>query len=304
MMVNFLRGSLITQVTRQHLENRMNIDFNATNVFVATTAGNVALSQLRTVLLYLNSGLLFVIPAATWALTGKTLTPLKKAHERERLFVSDASHELKTPLSIMLGEADVALTKTRPISEYKTVINSFKEEVGRLYTLVDNLLLLARSDQHGLADTFQTVDVVDLVFQVSNNLKTKIKDKKITLQFDPPDQTVAIRGNTTLIKQLIFNLIDNAVNYNKEKGTISVLLSKTRNNTLIKVKDDGLGISVTDQENIFNRFFRADTSRSQTKGYGLGLAICKSIVNLHHGTIFVTSVPNKGSTFTVSIPNR
>jgi len=304
LMGKYLNGSYITQVRERHLKDHISEPFSATNVFIATTAGNVALAQLQFILLYLNGFLLILIPAATWILTGQALLPVKTAHDQEAQFVSDASHELKTPLSILLGETNVALSKPRKTKEYKEILISIEEEVKRLILLVENLLFLARISQQNTVLVNQSVDIVDLIVITINKLSSQSKAKNIHISFSPPDSAVTVEGNPTLLSQLFYNLIENAVKYTHDQGKVSVTVSKHGHRVKCKISDTGIGISTVELEKIFNRFYRVDKSRSETRGYGLGLAICRTIVEVHHGLLKVSSVFHKGTTFTVDLPVR
>jgi signal transduction histidine kinase len=289
----------IRQVQQQE---RLEGEFDQKDIAIATTAGDVALDRLRNILLALNGGLVIVIPAVAWLVTRRTFAPVQRIHNQQKQFVSDVAHELRTPLSIMTGELEVALKKDRTISDYKSVLTSSKQETDRLINLVENLLFLAREDQGKQAVEFEKVDVTDLIGSVIANLQTESTNKKIALHFRPEAEPTFVCGQPSMLRRLFSNIIHNAILYTPAEGNIWVSLSANKQYTQVEVKDTGIGISPEDQEKIFNRFYRVDTSRSQTKGYGLGLAICKSIVELHHGRITVHSALGQGSTFNVMLP--
>lgn len=307
MVSNSLGESYLTQVRQRHLHPE-NLPFPPENIpfeqhaIIVNIAGTVALEHLQQVLLLLNTGLLLIVPLASWFLTGKTLEPLQKNHEQQRQFVSDASHELRTPLSIISGEMEVALTKARSPLEYKNVLRSGKEEIDRLTTLVENLLYLARSDDQKIKLNLQAVDITDLLSSLIAEFKTRIKEKKINIDFQPPKMSLTTNGQTTMLQTLFRNLLDNAIKYSIEGGHVWIKIAKAANFISVEIKDDGTGIPYQDKEKIFERFYRVDTSRSETKGFGLGLSLVKSIVEYHQGKIMVKSIPGKGSTFTVFLP--
>ena len=270
---------------------------------VVAIAGDVALRQLKNTLFAINSLCLFIIPMLAWFLTKRTLSPVQESYIKQKQFVSDASHELKTPLSVIQGELEVILKRTRTPTAYQKAIRSAREEITRLNGLVESLLLLARADTSNNLDVLARVDLTDVVNSVRSELAAKIKHKKIRICLNTGDYSIVIPGNITMIHQLFYNIIDNAVKYTPPGGNITIQLTRRDNSALCRITDSGIGVPLEDQEKIFDRFYRVDASRSHTKGYGLGLSIAKTIVEKHKGTISVTSSgEKKGSTFIVALP--
>ena len=269
---------------------------------IVTIAGDVALDQLRNILLVLNGGFLIIIPIVSWFLARRTLRPIEFIHEQQKQFVSDASHELKTPLAIMYGEMEVILKKSRTQKDYLQTILSNKEEVGRLSKLVENLLFLAGNEQKKYVFQTTSVDITDVVNTVRSQLKQRIKEKELTVKFEPAKENAVIQGEEGLLQQLFFNLLDNAVKYTPKKGTIIVRLFVQKQFIEVRIVDTGIGISQHDQEKIIDRFYRVDMSRSETKGYGLGLSVAKTIVEKHNGEIALTSQEGEGTTVIVTLP--
>ncbi len=292
-------GVILNEVKQQYDARSLSKELDDQRIALAATAGDVSLSQLRTILLYLNGGLLILVPLSAWFLTRKTLEPVQKIHEQQKQFVSDASHELRTPLSIISGEIEVALKKNRSAQDYQQILKSTKEEINSLTGLVENLLFLARDDQGKQKMEREKVDLIDLISFVTASLKTKSNSKKQTISFNPPKESLEVRGNPILLKQLFSNILDNAIKYTPKKGKIWIEVFRKAQFVVIKIKDSGIGISPEDQKKIFERFYRVDTSRSQVKGYGLGLAIANGVVEKHQGQIIVESTLDKGTTFTV-----
>ncbi|MCL6087413.1 MAG: ATP-binding protein, partial [Actinobacteria bacterium] len=298
---NSFGESYINQIKEQQV-GQFEGEFGDNEKIFISIASDVAMIQLRNILIFLNGGLLIIIPALAMILTRRTLAPVQQIYEQQKQFVSDVSHELRTPLSIMSGEMEIALKKNRTTSEYLQVITSSRQELNNLANLVENLLFLARIDQGKSFLQSEKVDLTDVINNVIAILQEKYKKKKITLKFKPADESITMSGQISMIRQLFFNIIDNAIIYTPENGKINISLSAEINNVVVKVKDTGIGISSEDQKKIFERFYRADFSRSQEKGYGLGLAICRSIVSLHKGSINVSSQLGKGTTITVYFP--
>ncbi len=300
-MNNSFGEGFISQVKER--QGQQDEVFNPNSNLVVTIAGDVALDQLLKVLLFLNGGLLVIIPIASWFLAKRTLSPIQKTHEQQKQFVSDASHEMRTPLSIINGEIEVALNKNRSSKDYKSVLNSTKEETSRLSKLVENLLFLASTDKNGKAISFESVDITDLISEIIRSLQPKAGEKKINILLKTDKvMTPIVSGQPDLLRQLFYNLLDNAIIYTPKKGRITITLSDVKGAISIAIKDNGIGIDEKDRGKIMERFYRVDSSRSQTKGFGLGLSIAKEIITKHKGQLLVSSELNKGSEFIVTLP--
>lgn len=305
-IANSFGESYINQVKEQkhgeQFEGEFDDEDDENEERLLNIAGEVAIGNLLNMLLILNGGLLIIIPVVAWILTRYTLTPLQQIHEQQKQFVSDVSHELRTPLSIMSGEIEIALKKPRQTNEYIQVLTSSKEELFHLINLVKNLLFLAKGDQKAISLQSEKVDLTDVLNSVVSTLKDKINKKNIMLKLKPADDSLTIIGQVSMLRQLFFNIIDNAIIYTPENGKINIALSTNINHIIIKVIDTGIGIAPEEQKKVFERFYRVDSSRSQTKGYGLGLAICQSIVSIHKGHIDIASKLGSGTTVTVFLP--
>lgn len=294
----------ITKVKQRHLSLPFAEEFGSQNATIVRIAGNLALEELREIILVLNGGLLLIVPTLGWFLTGRTLAPIEKSYEQQKEFVSDASHEMRTPLSILRGEMEVALKKERAAPYYKGIIESSKEEIDRLAQLIESLLFLARSDHARQPVEFQEIDITDLLNSLLAKFHFKIDRKKLKIEFVPAERIITAYGQASMLVNLFSNLLDNAIKYTPSGGNIWIKVSSKKNFAIVSIKDSGIGIRNEDQGKIFDRFYRLDTSRSKTKGFGLGLSIAKSIVDLHRGKISVASKEGKSSTFTVYLPKQ
>ncbi len=297
-----LSNGYIAKIRARNQQLPPSQELDLTNTTVAIVAGSVALDQLKDILLFLNCGAALLVPLTGWYLTGITLGPIQASSLQQRRFVSDASHELRTPLSIVSGEIELALTKTRSTQDYKSVLISTKEEVDRLAKLVENLLFLARNDYIRQSIELKPIDITDLLNSVITQFSSHLKQKKLTLNFSPPATSLSVIGQPSLLQMLFSNLIDNAIKYTPPSGRIKIKIVRTRQFVTVSVTDSGIGINSRDLPQIFNRFYRSDASRSSPKGFGLGLAIVKTIVDKHRGKIQVESSPRHGSSFIVSLP--
>lgn len=253
-------------------------------------------------LILVNGGILLFSGFASYFLADKTLKPIEKAMEEQKRFVGDASHELKTPLTSLKTEIEVALRdKKLDLKDAKQLLISNLEEVDKMQSLADYLLLLSRYEDGSKKLDFKEVNLAEVARKAIEGLKCPAKERGIAIEVKLKD--AAIRGNALSLIQLASILIDNAVKYNRRGGTVIVKTAKIGSRAILSVKDTGVGIKALDIPYIFNRFYRADSSRSKVNvdGYGLGLSIAKSIAHLHGGKIEVESEPAKGSTFSVTI---
>lgn len=260
----------------------------------------------RTVILKLAVSDLVVIVGsgvAAYVLAGKTLSPVEDAMDKQKRFIADASHELRTPMTALKSEVEVALRNKRLSGkEAKELLKSNLEEVDKMQKLTTYLLALSRYESGVKKLTKEHFDLKEVVESaVSKHIDAAMqKGIKISTKL----KSIEINANKTSIEELISILIDNAVKYTDKNGKIKVSTIQEKKHAVIKVSDTGVGIKATDIPYIFNRFYRADTSRSKVKadGYGLGLSIAKSVVSMHKGDIKVDSTPSSGTTFKVTLP--
>lgn len=223
---------------------------------------------------------------------------LEQAFGIQQRFVADVSHELRTPLTAIRGNLD--LIKRYGMDEMS--LEAIEGEVDRMSRMVNDLLMLARADYGGATLDFGPTDLDTVVSEVYREARFLAKDRDLRIvmeRFEP----IRIQGNPDRIKQVVLNLVGNAIKFTPDGGKIGLSLYQTSDNAVIEVSDTGIGISKEDQEHIFDRFFQADTSRSRHgEGTGLGLSIAKWIVEAHNGTIRVESELEKGSKFIITIP--
>lgn len=231
------------------------------------------------------------------------ISRLEQAFERERHFTADASHELKTPLAVLRGELEVALRRERTPEEYQRVLRSSLEEIARLTKLTEDLLTLARSDADESALDLEQVQLDQLASEARAYMAPLAESAGVTLTYDAPPSTVVVEGDQKRLKQLLVNLLDNAIKYTPSGGSVRLVLAAKDPNAVIEVTDTGRGIPTSALPHIFERFYRqTDPRDSRVTGFGLGLAISKWIVDAHGGSIDVESREGNGSTFTVRLP--
>ncbi len=219
-----------------------------------------------------------------------------------RQFSADASHELRTPLTITKGETELALRKERTPEVYREVLESNLEEIDRMSRIVDELLFLSRADLGEIKIAKEPVQLDQLVQEIQHQAIVLGKDREVETVLGTLEPTQVV-GDEWRLRELFLNIVDNAVKYSQEKGTVEINLEHANGMAKISVQDNGIGISPDEQKLVFDRFFRSDTARAHAqKGTGLGLAICKWIAETHQGQIQVESTPGHGSRFTIFLP--
>jgi len=218
-------------------------------------------------------------------------------------FTADASHELRTPVSLVRTEAELALRRSRTENEYKESLRHILLEAERTTVLIEQLLSLARADSGRETLNMQSINLSETLGSVAESWKqvAAIRDLSFSTRID--DQSAFVTGDETLLRRLIDILLDNAFKYTPTPGTVSLMLENRGDVVVITVQDSGAGIPHEEQGKIFERFYRIDKARSRAQGgTGLGLAIAQWIVSQHRGSIRVESRPGEGSIFLVELP--
>jgi signal transduction histidine kinase len=227
------------------------------------------------------------------------LSQLQEVVEQQRKFTADASHELKTPLAIVKINASILKSSLEEHPDASESLDAIDEAVNRMSKLVQDLMLLARTDTGQLREQFEPVDLAESAQKAKSLVPC---GGKIRLS---GDKSVWLNGSRFALERLVVNLLENACRYTNQDGRVELSVHQEGSEAVLIVSDDGVGIPPEHLENIFKRFHRVDESRqSDTGGNGLGLAICKGIVEAHQGTISVSSSLGEGATFTVRIPIR
>jgi len=220
-----------------------------------------------------------------------------------RQFTADASHELRAPLTLIQAAADFSLRRDRSREELQDAMRRILGESKRTTALVDDLLLIARSDSDPAAFERNTIDLSSMLNDVSTQASTLAQEKHLKIVPQIPNQPVVIAGDELSLRRLFMALVDNAVKYTSEHGTVWINLDIEDKQAVIRIRDTGIGISNEDLPRVFDRFWRADKVRSRDEGgTGLGLAIAKGITERHGGTLRVESELGHGSTFSVRLP--
>jgi signal transduction histidine kinase len=225
---------------------------------------------------------------------------LEAAFQRITRFTADASHELRTPIALIRTTAELAIAEGSPRASIEA-LSSILEESERTTGLLEDLLVLARADSN-VRLRLETLDLTAPARQVISQTKVLASSNDLALDFIGGEERYIINGNAELLRRLVLILTDNAVKYTPAGGRVLIRIYNREDNTCLEVKDTGVGISSEDLPHIFERFFRADKARDRSGGAGLGLSIAEWIVRLHGASIDVSSVVNRGTTFTVRFP--
>ncbi len=232
------------------------------------------------------------------------LDGIQHSVESQKRFSSDVSHEIRSPLTSLRGTIDVALRKKRTPEEYEEVLRSSLADIVRLSKITDNLLFLAKADNNILELRRQWLDICHLIETVVEQLRDKALSAGISVVAEL-GSNVEISGDADLLEQAFTNLIDNAIKYSPNGGTITVRAEEEKAHVTVTVSDSGVGIRESDIPHVFDRFYRGNRGGSRRLGgTGLGLAITKWIVNAHGGTVGVKSVEGSGSDFFVVLPKN
>ena len=223
--------------------------------------------------------------------------------ERQRQFTGDAAHELRTPLSIMRSQVDLALSRPRTPNEYRTAFRELDTDLGRTTRLVEMLLALARSDGAGIPVERNVVDIGELVALVLDQYADTGQGPALAIESSPV--LVHALADEDLLLQVLINLIDNALAHTEADGTITVGYAADASDAHLWVRDTGTGIAAPHVGRVFERFYRVDHGRSRARGgTGLGLSICQAIVLSHGGTIDLSSAEGRGTTVRIRFPHH
>lgn len=256
--------------------------------------------RLTLTLIFINIGIFGIAGLAGYFLAGRTLNPIKEMVDDQNRFITDASHELRTPLTSLKTSIEVGLrNKNMALIQAKKLLESNLEDVERLQILSDGLIRLAQYQKPNGNIIFDKISIKEIVNSAIDKIKIMAQVNKIRII--SKIENLQIQGDSKSLTELFVILLDNAIKYSKQNSSVKIITNKTDGKIVIAVSDEGIGIDSKDLPHIFDRFYRAEKSRSKenVSGYGLGLSIAKKIVEIHNGAISVKSEKNKGTTFTI-----
>jgi signal transduction histidine kinase len=243
------------------------------------------------------------LPAAGAVVTILDLTMLRKLETIRRDFVANVSHELKTPLTVVNGYAETLLDDGIPTEQRRRFVETIRENAQRMQRIVDELLDLSRIESGGWRPKVTTVDVTGVVSDVFTALQPSAQAKGLTLVADIAPDTSRVSADHTAFRQVVTNLVENAVRYTRE-GSVTLQTRPGDGGVWVDVRDTGVGIAAEHLPRIFERFYRVDTGRSREQGgTGLGLAIVRHLIDAHGGRVEAASTPGKGTTISAFFPS-
>ena len=219
------------------------------------------------------------------------LNALQNAYAQVKQFGQNASHELKTPLTIMKGEIEVGLRKERTKEEYQAILERISKEVSALHEIIEKILFLSSNTKHELQHHFSDVYIDEVLLEVIEEKRSLCHAKEITLYLESIE-SLTIQGHSTLLKMAIANLIDNAIKYSAPNTTITIILNKA----YLRISDQGIGMSEEEMSHVFEQFYRGVDAKAYASGSGLGLSLVKAIIELHDIHIEIESQRNQGTT--------
>lgn len=269
-------------------------------IFVFTSLNGLKkqIYEQRILFALINFIAVIFLAAFSWVFTGKLLKPIIENQKKQTAFVASASHELRTPLAVILSSAECCMDA----SPYKQTqfLNTIKQEGLRMSSLINDMLTLSESDQHQFLVQKKPVELDTLLINSYEAFQPLAKKKDVMLFIELPEDPLPVcLCDPDRMKQVFSILIHNAISYTPEKGKISLSLAYKKSNFYISVADNGIGIPDEDKSKIFDRFYRAERSRSTKGHFGLGLSIAYEIINKHGGIITVEDAKGGGTIFTI-----
>ena len=231
------------------------------------------------------------------------ITERERAEQQRQEFTANVSHELKTPLTSIMGYAEIIAGGIAKPEDVAPFAGKIRTEAQRLLALIEDIIHLSRLDEGGETVAFEPVELSALCDTVRDRLQSKAAGKGIALRIE--GEPAAVSGQRRMLEQMIFNLTDNAINYNKPQGSVTLTTGTESGRPFVQVSDTGIGIAPADQQRVFERFYRVDKSHSKmTGGTGLGLSIVKHGAALHHAEVELKSVLGEGTCITLRFPKE
>lgn len=273
-------------------------------VFIDRSPQQENLRNILFIFIIIGGASLILLYLVSVNLANRTIKPIKEAFEKQQQFIADASHELKTPLTIIKTNlAVISANEDTNVKSQAKWLGFIHSQTERMSNLINDMLSLAKMDAAEQPLCFQSFNLSKVIEGVVLSFEAATFENDIELKTEVKED-INLNGDKEGIQRLITILMDNAVKNTSKDGAISVYLTYEKNNTKIIVKNTGNGIPKESLDKIFERFYRGDPSRArESGGYGLGLAIAKSIVEKHHGKIYAQSNVNADTAFTVELPN-
>jgi signal transduction histidine kinase len=266
----------------------------------AVGAAELGFTHLRIALVSGFAVLCVIVPFTSYWMARAALAPLRQNYEQQQQFVDDASHELRSPLSVIRGELELALSRRRSEAEYRRAITASLEATQTLVQLTEDLLLLAQDANVEFEPRVLPISGNEVVFRATSDLASSTSTDRLVTRSDAP---AVINGIPSLLVLALVNLLDNAMKFTPEGGTVTLTATNDSENATFSVADTGSGMTADEMNHAFDRFWRG-TDAHAAPGHGLGLALVERIARAHRGRVSIESSPGIGSTITLVIPLR
>jgi signal transduction histidine kinase len=244
---------------------------------------------------------LLLAGAGGWVLVQRSIDPVEQAFASMRKFMADAAHELRTPVSVVKGHAEVALRRPRQVPDYVDALGAIHAEAGRLASVLENVLMISRTDAGAWPIAHESVFLDDIALDAADAARALGEQKSVQVTVEHLDE-VAMRGDPGLLRQLMMILLDNAVKFTPEGGSVEISVTREADEGILSVRDTGPGIPAEMVPQVFERFIRGADARDKTGGAGLGLSIGKWIATAHNAKISVHNRPGGGTDMRVTFP--
>ncbi len=230
----------------------------------------------------------------------RMMNRIEESFARQRRFLSDASHDLRTPTTLIKSYCDVTLRKARRPEEYVQTLERISRTSERMTGIINRILEVSRLEEQALSLKMERINLLEMLDDIIRSFEGEAGKKRLKTSLQ--GEAVVITGDRERLAEVFTNIIDNAVKYNREGGHVDLSVGRIGSEAVVTVADTGMGMTGGEMERIFDRLYRADESRGVVEGTGLGLTIARTLVEAHGGRIEVSSEPGKGSTFTVRLP--
>jgi signal transduction histidine kinase len=282
------------------LQPTLDIDPDVPNLAAAEIAYAATIQRIGTALIVADIAVVGLVGVVAWLLAARTLRPIQDAHRRQRRFVADASHEMRTPLAGIRAAAEGAMDSRGSTAEMRSSLNAIVDSTERLARLTDDLLLLARTDDRLLEPQLEPFDLSVAVAEVLDAARQASPANRVAQVRFASDLLVS--GDSDEVRRAVANLIDNAYRYSGPDATVQVTTRASDSSAIVEVADNGPGITATDLPRIFDPFYRVRADAKGPAGSGLGLAIARSVVERSGGSLSVATRVGAGTTFVLSLP--
>jgi signal transduction histidine kinase len=286
------------------IDSRLKQDLNG-KVTVHNVDGTVVdVDEIVEVLVYYIDGILILIIAfLSYFLAGKTLEPIEENFDEQKKFYADVSHDLRTPIAIIATESEVALQNSdNKVKDFKKVIESNLEEARKMSKLVSDMLMISRGGEKSIVNKFVSIDLHNFVKKIVSKMEMQAEKKGLKLVLGE-SKKIMVKIYTSDFERVIMNVLQNAINYT-EIGSIRVYVTDDNKKAHILISDTGVGIKEEDLPFVCDRFYKAEHSRGDEGGFGLGLSISKQIIEQHNGSLNIKSEINVGTTIVITIPKE